>query len=92
MSTEQNHPPLIKIDKDHLMPVGRFREGGSEQAEMRRAFWTMDIGDSFYWPKDNTHPYLAAKQVGAKITCRKQDKGGWRIWLRAKPTRNKPTD
>jgi len=77
----------LKIEADIPIPDGKTRDGNTDMGLLRSAFRVMAVGNSFFWPKTCTHPYLAAKQVGVKITCRKQDKGGWRIWLRSRPRR-----
>lgn len=85
MATE-NHPQIV-IEKGITIPPGQgFRKDSLEEA-IRRAFLTMEVGDSFVWPRESRNFYRAARQVKAKITCRKLP-AGWRIWLKAKPKSN----
>lgn len=69
----------IQITTGIPVPPGRSRNHCG-MGRMRTALSTMQVGDSFLWESDNRHPYGAAKSVGVKITTRKENGGGWRVW------------
>jgi len=67
---------------DHHVPLPRGHASvQGMQAELRMVYSQMSPGDSFiYEHRDITHAYTAAKSVGVKITTRKLEKGGFRVW------------
>jgi hypothetical protein len=67
----------IKIETG-IPPPPKYRANSGLHL-MREAIKNLKPGESFLWPSVS-HPYFAASQVGAKITCRKDEKGGWRVW------------
>lgn len=76
-------PP--KIESGVALP-GRGHEAVTGNLYLlRQAFLKMKTGDSFLWP-NISNPYRAAKQVGCKITTRKINGEGHRIWLVTRPS------
>lgn len=73
----------ITIDHHIPLPKGhRMTEG--QQAQLRAAYTRMVPGDSFIFPFANlTHAYTAAKSIGVRITTRKLDRGGFRVWRKS---------
>ena len=71
----------IKVDSGIPMPKRRFALGGNLTA-VRGALEGMKVGDSFMWGS-NKCAFLAAKQLGVKITTRKVDGEGYRVWRKA---------
>ena len=69
----------LTIDHHIPLPKGHAATQG-RQAELRDAYSRMVPGDSFLFPHAITHAYTAAKQVGVRITTRKLEKGGFRVW------------
>lgn len=68
------------IPIDHNIPVPPRSIAGSAMSRMREALSGMKPGDSFIWTADNKHPFKAAKQVGCRITTKKLNGNGWRVW------------
>jgi hypothetical protein len=40
------------------------------------------LGQSFVWNSNYQSLYRAANEAGVKITIRKLEQGGWRVWRR----------
>lgn len=68
----------LQIEKGHPVPKGKQQTQGN-LADMRAALSSMNIGDSFVWPDCYT-PYRAAEQMGMKVTLRKLNGRGFRVW------------
>lgn len=68
----------VKIENCHPVPEGRFAVSG-ECAILRRLLLSMRVGESFDYNTNKT-VYLAAKQVKIRITTRKLNSGGYRVW------------
>lgn len=66
------------IESGVPMPRGFWRSDGV-QASLRLTLASLPVGHSFIW-SDNSAPYRAAKDIGAKIKVRKEDGKGWRVW------------
>lgn len=60
------------------MPAGRFAIDG-KLAALRNALGAMKVGDSFLW-ESNRVLFEAAKQLNMKITTRKVNGHGYRVW------------
>lgn len=73
----------IVIDKHVPLPKGHASTQG-RMAQLREVYGRMAPGHSFVYDHANvTHAYLAAKQLGVKITSRKLEKGGFRVWRKS---------
>lgn len=72
----------IQIQKNIPAPARRFLSSGFLPT-VRATLQKMEIGDSFLWPISKT-AYDAAKQLGYRITVRKESGNGFRVWLIAK--------
>jgi hypothetical protein len=68
----------IQIEGGIEMPAKHLSVTG-KSAELRKAMQTMKPGDSFMWD-DNVLPHRVAGQLGMKITTRKIDGEGYRVW------------
>lgn len=68
----------IQITSDIPIPPGRYALDGT-LAKLRAAFATMQIGDSFLWPTSKPI-FDAARQAKVKITTRKINGRGIRVW------------
>ena len=67
----------VPLPKGHTSVEGR-------QAELRAAYSQMVPGDSFVFQfPDITHAYTAAKSIGVRITTRKLEQGGFRVWRKS---------
>lgn len=75
-------PTKITIDKNIPLPRGHMMTEG-RMAQLRSIYTQMVPGDSFICPFPLTHAFLAAKQCGIKITSRKLEKGGFRVWRKS---------
>ncbi len=63
------------------IPIPRKQVYSGESHALRRAISGIDIGCSFDWHGTHIHhAYRTAKEVGRKITTRKLEEGGWRVW------------
>lgn len=71
-------PEEIKITSDIPIPPGRFALDGTLH-KLRTVFATMQIGDSFLWPTSKPL-FDAARQTKVKITTRKINGAGIRVW------------
>lgn len=74
----QAQPPVFAVEKNVPPPDGRFQANG-KFAELRRTLQSMKAGDSFVCPC-NKSAFRAAQQVNVKITTRKENGQGWRVW------------
>lgn len=68
----------IQIESGIEMPPGRMAVNG-KLAALRNAMQAMKPGDSFMW-ECNKAPYDAARQLKLKISTRKINGEGWRVW------------
>lgn len=62
-------------------PIGAGRDGKLDK--LRRDLSSLKEPDDcvvFPYRHLNHYPYLAAEQLGIRITCRKRRNGGWDIW------------
>lgn len=71
--------PPFKIETGIPMPERRCLD--SELSEMRAALRKMKVGDSFTYSRNQSRPYEAARKVGVRISMRKINGEGWRVWL-----------
>lgn len=60
-----------------IKPIRPWR--GSRLRSLRTTISLMREGDFVLFLANNKHPYMAAKQVGARITTHKEQMGGWII-------------
>jgi len=72
----------MNIEKDIPIPPTRSNPE-SGLSRLRAIMRQLRVGESFVWPHGTSLPYEAAKTVGIRITKRKLDAKGWRIWRRA---------
>lgn len=77
---KEGKPPVmsritISVETGIPMPIGR----GGKLSAIRSALQAMKPGDSFIW-EDHKAPYDAAKQLNIKITTRKVNGEGYRVW------------
>lgn len=72
----------MKLVIDHHVPLPKGHASiEGRQAQLRATYISMVPGDSFvYTDSAITHVYTAAKSIGVKITTRKLETGGFRVW------------
>lgn len=70
----------VKIESG--IPVPRKQP---KRSPLDAIFAAMRPGDSFVWKNANT-PLMYAKRMGIRITTRKLNGDGYRVWLKAKPS------
>jgi hypothetical protein len=69
----------LKIETNIPLPQENLATHGIG-FELRSALARMSPGDSFVF-RENRSPFRAAQQIGARITTRKLDGQGYRVWL-----------
>ena len=69
----------LTIRHDRPMPQKRFALKGM-LPDLRRTIGAMNVGASFDFEGRLESLYIAAKDVGAKITIRKQNGTGYIVW------------
>lgn len=71
---------MLKVRYNIPPPTDRIRFD-SPTGELRETFRTMKRRGHFDWSgTDNRFLYRSAQLAGVKITARKIDGGGWRVW------------
>lgn len=68
----------IQVESGIEMPPGRMAVNG-KLAALRNALAAMKPGDSFMW-ECNKAPFDAARQLNVKISTRKINGEGYRVW------------
>jgi len=69
----------VKIEKGIKLPPGRCALEG-QLYQLRSVLDSMQAGDSFLWKQPSHNAYKAANQLGIKISTRKINGSGYRIW------------
>jgi hypothetical protein len=80
----QTKSRAIAVESGYPLPGPTDKRlGVTNLAALRGTIAEMKVGDSFKWDDHRFQPlYLAAQQIGAKITIRKMD-GYYRVWKAA---------
>lgn len=74
-----NEHSVLKVERGPAVPKGKWIES-STLGLIRRTLCSMRKGDSFVWPNDNKLLFDAARQTKIKITTRKLNGAGYRVW------------
>ena len=64
------------------IPIPSSRHTNPAINELRDTFKKMKVGQSVVvdWLKENAQIYHTARDVGARVSIRKVDGQGWRVW------------
>lgn len=77
----------LQLTKKYPLPKGPYN---CESEKLRTLLKRMGVGHSFYLENNSRHVYDIAAELGMKVTVRKIESGGWRVWC-VEPVKMVPT-